>query len=985
MKYFQNLLLLGIIFPTIILSQSIEIPHKMMNQDTTLNIPIFIYDVSELESIQLTIEYDESIVLVEDIIVNPVGILDAGYTFNSNLTEPGIIIIAIGSNAPNVFSGNGMVAQITFQSIGELGEFSTLTFLDAQINSDWQISAVNGSIEIILDELTITGQDDLGIGAEHTITLGMCDGCIDDWKFGEDEYDYPDPVSGEYTNINFYHLDWFGLTDINGNTIVEYEFSSDFRSQHSFRELISWPISGSTGGGLSPDIDINISWDSGKLMSNSDNFKMFIYVGDAKYNMQELDNISVIQSDLNLVNSEPNIWVKIGECSDTGEASTYYRDFDGDGLGSGTSRDYCFGFVPEDGWVTNSDDGDDYCYSNVYDCSNPPVCDGTAVEDCNGECGGSASEDDCGVCNGDNSFCTDCDGVTNGEAYIDGCGNCVGGNTGNLECPFDCSGEPGGSMTLDFCDTCDNDSSNDCVQDCSGYWGGELVYDECGVCGGPGSTAECGCNNIPDGDCDCNGNKIDDCGICGGDNSICTDCHGDINGEAFLDACGDCVAGNTGKVACTYDCFGDPGGLSIFDECGVCDGPGILEGECDCEGNIFDECGICGGDGIPDSDCDCEGNIFDECGICGGGGILDGNCTCEGNLIDDCGYCVGIDVDYYNQNQDDFGTCCSLDEKDECGECYGTGILPGKCNCEGEELDCLGNCGGDKEKDACGVCNGDNSSCKDCNGDMNGSAYMDGCNICVSGNTGNSPCILDCLGEEDGLANWDNCGNCDENSDNDCVQDCTGIWEGTASMDECDICTGGTSGIEPCIEDCNGILGGTFWVSDCGCVEADNSGDDCDDCAEIPNGTAELDLCGNCIEDFSEVTFVCEPDCDGIYGGNHPPTFSCENGNIACNFDGCFDLANDDFLIPQRFNISRIYPNPFNPQATIDFEVSEPTMVQLNIYNLKGQKVDVLKNAFTLPGHYSVIWNGTNHPSGIYFVILHSSNSIVKQKMMLIK
>ena len=91
------------------------------------------------------------------------------------------------------------------------------------------------------------------------------------------------------------------------------------------------------------------------------------------------------------------------------------------------------------------------------------------------------------------------------------------------------------------------------------------------------------------------------------------------------------------------------------------------------------------------------------------------------------------------------------------------------------------------------------------------------------------------------------------------------------------------------------------------------------------------------------------------------------------------------FFYPNSLIINRIYPNPFNPQATIDFEVSEPTMVQLNIYNLNGQKVDVLKNAFTLPGNYSVIWDGINYPSGIYFVILHSSNSIVKQKMMLIK
>jgi hypothetical protein len=165
-------------------------------------------------------------------------------------------------------------------------------------------------------------------------------------------------------------------------------------------------------------------------------------------------------------------------------------------------------------------------------------------------------------------------------------------------------------------------------------------------------------------------------------------------------------------------------------------------------------------------------------------------------------------------------------------------------------------------------------------------------------------------------------------------------------------------------------------------VEADNSGDECDDCAGNPDGTAENIGCGcgvvigqeNCIED-----------CDGVPGGNHPPTFLCQNGEIACNYNACFDLANNEFQLPQRFDINRIYPNPFNPQATIDFEISEPTMVHLNIYNLNGQKVDILKNAFTLPGNYSVIWNGTNHPSGIYFVILQSPNSIVKQKMMLIK
>ncbi len=245
MKYFQILLLLGIKISTILLGQSIEIPHKMINQNTTLNIPIFIYNVSELESIQLTIEYDESIILAEEIIENPVGILDGGYTFTTNLTELGIINLAIGSNSANVFSGSGMIAQITLKSIGELGKFSSLIFLDAEINSDWLVSAVDGSIEIILDELTITAVDASVIGSDDSITLGMCEGCTDVWRYGEDEYDI-DPFSDAYTDIYFFNLDWYGQTDVNDNTCDQVKFASDYRQQHSTIQLVSWGISGTT-------------------------------------------------------------------------------------------------------------------------------------------------------------------------------------------------------------------------------------------------------------------------------------------------------------------------------------------------------------------------------------------------------------------------------------------------------------------------------------------------------------------------------------------------------------------------------------------------------------------------------------------------------------------------------------------------------------------------------------------------------------------
>jgi hypothetical protein len=83
------------------------------------------------------------------------------------------------------------------------------------------------------------------------------------------------------------------------------------------------------------------------------------------------------------------------------------------------------------------------------------------------------------------------------------------------------------------------------------------------------------CLGIPDGDCDCDGNKLDCAGVCGG--------------TAVVDTCGICAGGNTGLIA-----------DDDLDDCGVCFGPGIPVGDCDCDGNGLDECGVCGGD---NSDC----------------------------------------------------------------------------------------------------------------------------------------------------------------------------------------------------------------------------------------------------------------------------------------------------------------------------------------------------------------------------------------------
>ncbi|MDA0728453.1 MAG: hypothetical protein O3C18_02060, partial [Bacteroidetes bacterium] len=85
----------------------------------------------------------------------------------------------------------------------------------------------------------------------------------------------------------------------------------------------------------------------------------------------------------------------------------------------------------------------------------------------------------------------------------------------------------------------DADGICDDVDDCVGS------YDACGVCNGPGEIYECGCSDIPAGDCDCDGNQLDALGVCGGD------CAADADGNGVCDD--DEVSGCMDSCACNYD------------------------------------------------------------------------------------------------------------------------------------------------------------------------------------------------------------------------------------------------------------------------------------------------------------------------------------------------------------------------------------------------------------------------------------------------
>jgi len=70
---------------------------------------------------------------------------------------------------------------------------------------------------------------------------------------------------------------------------------------------------------------------------------------------------------------------------------------------------------------------------------------------------------------------------------------------------------------------------------------------------------------------------------------------------------------------------------------------------------------------------------------------------------------------------------------------------------------------------------------------------------------------------------------------------------------------------------------------------------------------------------------------------------------------------------PSGFNIDQNYPNPFNPTTTIGYNVGEKSSIKIRVYDMLGKEVSLLVNENKNPGYYSVSFNGSSLPSGVYF------------------
>ena len=96
------------------------------------------------------------------------------------------------------------------------------------------------------------------------------------------------------------------------------------------------------------------------------------------------------------------------------------------------------------------------------------------------------------------------------------------------------------------------------------------------------------------------------------------------------------------------------------------------------------------------------------------------------------------------------------------------------------------------------------------------------------------------------------------------------------------------------------------------------------------------------------------------------------------------DVKKDEQL-PSEFNLAQNYPNPFNPTTVIQYSIPKTSEVELNIYDLLGNKVETLVNKEQTAGVYNYEFDASKLASGVYFYRIKAGNFVQTKKFVLMK
>lgn len=96
-------------------------------------------------------------------------------------------------------------------------------------------------------------------------------------------------------------------------------------------------------------------------------------------------------------------------------------------------------------------------------------------------------------------------------------------------------------------------------------------------------------------------------------------------------------------------------------------------------------------------------------------------------------------------------------------------------------------------------------------------------------------------------------------------------------------------------------------------------------------------------------------------------------------------VKKENNIIPDKYELFQNYPNPFNPETNIKFYLPKTDFVKLSVYDILGREVTILINEVKSAGVYTITYNASQLPSGIYFYRITTNEFTDIKKFVLIK
>ncbi len=106
---------------------------------------------------------------------------------------------------------------------------------------------------------------------------------------------------------------------------------------------------------------------------------------------------------------------------------------------------------------------------------------------------------------------------------------------------------------------------------------------------------------------------------------------------------------------------------------------------------------------------------------------------------------------------------------------------------------------------------------------------------------------------------------------------------------------------------------------------------------------------------------------------------------LKTNNGGITEIADDKTSLPEKYLLSQNFPNPFNPNTKISYQIPKDGFVSLVVYNLLGQEVDKLVNQHQTSGRYSVEFKAEDLTSGVYIYRITSGEFVQSNNMILLR